>query len=149
VNKIYPALLLTLSSFSVLSSGMLEELKGTPATKYELGLFKLESYVRTMSNKLEDERINNTKFKFKNATVREDNNQLQIVVTAIGRSKYLTESQCKEAKARLSTPFNTKKIPYNMWSGLSQESYKRLQTEISLNVTLMDKENSALTLTCQ
>ena len=155
MNKIYFALLLALASFasqsSVFSSNdsVLATLKDTPATKYELGLFKLEHYVYEMSNKLQDERIGGTKFKFKNATVREDNNQLQIVVTATGRSKYLTESQCKEAKARLSKPFNTNKILYNMWSGLPQESYKKLQSEISLNVMLMDKDNAALTLTCQ
>jgi hypothetical protein len=155
VNKKYLALLLALTSFASQSSAfssddsVLATLKDTPATKYELGVFKLENYVYAVNNKLQDERIGKTHFKFIKATVSEDNNQIQIVVTAIGRSKYLTESQCKEAKMSLSAPFDTNKAPYNMWSDLSQESYKELQNEISLNVILMDKENSALTLACQ
>ncbi|MCJ8348036.1 hypothetical protein [Moritella sp.] len=155
MNKKYLPLLLALASFASQSSGFssneseLAELKNTPATKYELGLFKLETYVYAVNNKLEGERIGSTKFRFKNATVREDNDQIQVVVIAIGKSKYLTESKCEAVKNILSKPFNAQKMPYNMWSGLPQESYKTLQSEISLHVTLMDKKNSSSILTCK
>lgn len=155
MNKKYLALLLALASFASQSNAapssesVLTTLKNTPATKYELGLFKLEFYVYALSNKLSDERIGSTKLRFQKATVREDNNQLQVVATAVGKSKYLTESKCEAVKSILSKPFNAQRMAYNTWSGLPQESYEKLQSEISLHVILMDKENSSLTLTCK
>jgi hypothetical protein len=155
VNKTHLALLLTLASFASQSSAapsnesVLATLKNTPATKYELGLFKLEYYVYALSNKLEGERIGSTKFKFQKATVSEDNNQLQVVAIAVGKSKYLTESKCEAVKNILSKPFNAQRMSYNTWSGLPQESYEKLQSEISLHVTLMDKKDASSTLTCK
>jgi len=128
---------------------MLEELKETPATRYEIGHYKLQMYVFTMQNKLKGERINKSKFEFESAKVKEVGNHLQIAVTATGKSKYLTKAKCTEITSSLFSAFNTDKMPYFMWTGLSQENYQQLQSEISLNVTLVDRNNAALTMTCQ
>ncbi|WP_299795160.1 hypothetical protein [uncultured Shewanella sp.] len=135
------------ATFSV-NAGVLDELKETPATKYDLGKMQLEIFSAFTTQKAKGDSIKNTKFDFYNTSVIEQNNRLGLKVSFSGKSKYLTQEQCNSLHKVTTNFFPTEKLAKNMWPRLDEEKYTQLSSELMLVTELVDENNHSLTIKC-
>ena len=124
-------------------------LKNTPATLYDVGKGKLDLLTKIAHKKFKGERVKKTKFKVAAIGVTEENNKLQINAITYGKAKYLTQEHCNKVLVRMQEHLEPSKLPRILWSGLSNETYSKLESEITLRVAIADKEDKNNNLTCQ
>jgi len=132
----------------VTQASILDKLKDTPATKYELGKFKLELFSFFVFSSLKDKNIRDSKFKYKSLNVVEKDKKLVIQATAIGKSAFLSQEQCSIVKKNLGGYFDINKISHDLWDNLSEKEYNQVINEMSHNVILIAEENENFKIEC-
>jgi hypothetical protein len=130
------------------NASVLDELKKTPATKYDVGKIQLEIFSFLTTQKSKGDSIKGTKFDFLKASVMERENKLGLKVSFSGRSKYLTQEQCDSLHRVTTSHFSTDKLVKSMWTDLEEEKYMQLAKELLLVTELVDKNNNSLTKEC-
>lgn len=149
LGLIIPLISLSIST-NVLASeqGGIEELKNTPATLYDVGKSKLETFVYLKNKKLKGQVIDRTKLKLSGIAITEENEELKINITAIGAGKHLTQAQCQNVLRKMKSVFNMAILPRLFWKGLSPTTYTKLESEITVQVALTNEKDNSEVLRC-
>ncbi len=154
MNKKYLTLLLALTSFSSQSNtadsyrsdipqsfrGALHELRNTPVTQFDWGVAKLKVLIENKNKEFKNDDIGKTKFKFQSAILISGGSEIGIHVYASGNQDDVTERTCKAVTVLLQRKFTFFRLPYQIWSDLSPQTYRDLQSELKFDVSL-ENEN--------
>ncbi|MGF2735372.1 hypothetical protein [Marinobacter sp. DUT-1] len=135
-------------SGSALAS-ILDDLKKTPATKYEVGVVRLEVGAMMLSKNLEGKSAGEGGVKFKGARVDENPGSVEFVFMVESRAKDISEELCQVMKNKFDEQGVIEEMKKDVWPGLSDSQYAALGEEFFLTVELVSKENSAFTLSCK
>lgn len=135
-------------SGSVLAS-VLEELKSTPATKYEVGILRLEMGAMMVSKDLEGKPVGENGFRFQGARVEENPGSAEFVFTVEGQAKDISEGLCQAIKKSFDDRGVLEEMKQEVWPGLSEAQYASINDEFFMAVELVSRENSAFTLSCR
>lgn len=135
-------------SGSALAS-VLGELKSTPATKYEVGILRLEMGALIVSRDLEGKPVGENGFKFQGARVEEKQDSVEFVFTVEGKAKDISEGLCQAIKKSFDDRGVVEEMKQEVWPGLSEAQYEDINDEFFMAVELVSRENSAFTLSCR
>lgn len=145
------ALALLLPMFSV-NAGMLDELKETPASKYEVGRIQLELASYMLTDKLQGERVKIKKldgtFKFHKFSVVEQPSKLIFKMSVIGKSKYLTQGNCSKISGLTHNTLPKKKLMRDMWPNLTEQQYELLSSQFIFKTELIAKKDNEFKISC-
>lgn len=141
-------IVLSICISSMASSGSLEALKSSPASKYEVGKLQLEFLSFVLTEKLQDEWVKGSEFHIKKFSVKESPETLSFIMSFIGKAKHMTEEQCIGFKGAYAEKFSPMIKSKELWPGLTEPQYKALEGEIIFNVELISKENDSFKVDC-
>ena len=130
------------------NAGALDNLRKQPATKYDLGKFKLEVQAFVVYAQLKDQAIGRSGFRMNAMGVTEQGGKLLVVASLIGPARYVNSENCVEAKRAIVDIFPVDALAEDLWSGLTDEEYKSLQSELGISVVLVSSENAEFTKEC-
>lgn len=149
IKRIFVTLALTFCLPSLASEGVLDTLKSTPASKYELGKVQLDIMAFILTDKLKGNRMEDTSFELRRFSLRETPERLNFFVSFVGRAQDMTEEQCKSFLANHTSMFTDQNIITGAWQGLTEEQYENLRQEIGFGVELISKENESFKMACE
>lgn len=147
--KVFLTIVTTLMLALSLSAGVLEGLKEKPASKYDLGKFKLELMAYILTTNYKDKEVGDTGFDTKKFYIKINDNKLYFTVTTVGRAKDMNEETCNKISHRLAEVLNLEKLIKDVWENLSDAEYQQLTTEVQIATELVSKENSNFVINCQ
>jgi hypothetical protein len=145
MKKIVLALLLPVLS---VNAGTLDVLKNTPASKYEVGKIQLELMTYMFNEKLTDERVKGTDFKFNKFVVEEESDKLFIKMSLVGRARDLTSETCEKISELTNSILPKDKLMKDIWTELSKKEYESLSKQFLLKTELVSKENESFKVDC-
>ena len=130
------------------SADLLEKLKNTPATKYDLGKVRLEIGTMVLNDEIKGEKLGDSSFEFGEFSVEDDNESLRLVVSINGPAKRMSEDLCK----KLDKEFNNKapfaELKQKIWPNLTEAEYKSLDELFYIETGLVSKENESFKIRC-
>ena len=127
---------------------VLEKLKNTPASQYQVGIFQLELGAFILEQKMMDKRIKGTSFKFNDISVVEDEKSVYLKFSAVGKTKDVTQEQCSLIKDTHSQTFGIGKLARDLWPGLTEQDYKTLEGEFLIKIELISRDNKNFSASC-
>ena len=133
---------------AIATASVLETLKDTPASKYEVGKLQLELGALMLTDKLGGERVRGTDFDIKKFSVDEKSNGLRFIMSFIGDTKSLTTQQCESFHKTYSANFSPVKMMHDLWPELSAEEYQQLEQELKFSVELISEDNVSIKIEC-
>lgn len=139
-------LLLPVSAFS----DVLQGLKKTPATKYDIGLLTLEiiAYVSTVEiKKLGADLV--PEFKFQSFEVNEANMSLEFKASWHGPAKELTNDICKALHTMAAQLFVSANLIEEAYPGLTKVQYEELSRTVYPVTELIANENESFKISCK
>ncbi|WP_417440962.1 hypothetical protein [Idiomarina sp.] len=147
------ALLVTLSFTTQAEGGSneknaMEYLKSTPASKFELGKLSMEIGSLVLTQQYNEQKVQGTDFEVKRFSVKEEPDNLFMVIHLEGKAKDMNDEQCN-AFLNIFTdmePFND--LPKNLWPELSESQHDELSHLVRFAVELVSRENESFTLSC-
>lgn len=143
------ALFMGFSSTASAEVTVLDVLKVTPASKYELGMFQLQLMALGFNQKFAGENVNGTKFDIKDVSVINNKDTFGVILSYEGRSKYLTAENCLQLHdSKTRKLFSPDVLVNNLWPTLDEVQRKSLVKTVSLNTQLIDRDNTSITKTC-
>ena len=141
--------MMCLLSFSInASASVLDELKKTPATKYDIGVMQLELAASLMTQKLKNTNVAKSKFEIEKFIVQEADNKLYFVSVLEGRAKGINEATCHRLKEHLTLLVPMKELVEKVWPHLNNAQIKQLNTELIYATELVSKENTTFRIRC-
>lgn len=139
---------LLVASFTV-NASVLDKLKNTPASQYELGKVQLEIAAYLLTEKFKGEKLNNSKFKTAEISIDDSDSHLTVKVSLVGRSKYLTDNACQSIHEGSKRLFPKQEVMSDLWPSLSQSEYSELSSHFFVKTELISEDNPNLKITCQ
>lgn len=133
---------------SISSASVLDTLKSTPASKYQVGKLQLELAAMMLTDKLNGERVKGSDFDIKKFRVTEESSHLEFIMSLIGETEDLTDQQCKKFKEFYSSHFSPTKMTKEIWPDLSPSQYKELEAELSFGLELISEDNESIKISC-
>jgi hypothetical protein len=135
-------------SGSALAS-VLDELKDTPASKYDVGILRLELGALTVTKDLEGKSVVENGFKFQGARVDEKPDSVEFVFTVEGRAKDISKGLCEAIRKSFDDRGVLEQMKQEVWPDLSEAQYAAINDEFFMGVELVSRENSAFKLSCR
>lgn len=129
-------------------AGILDKLKKTPATQYELGAFKLSLGAYMLTEKLKGERMADSGFKVVKFRTDEKDGKLFFIVSGIGKAKYMSEDACSTYQKAFSSNGIFDSLITDVWPNLTEQEYRELGKSVLPAVELISKENNQFKITC-
>ncbi|MGF1702531.1 hypothetical protein L4D09_19740 [Photobacterium makurazakiensis] len=127
---------------------MLDILKSTPVTSYEIGRLRLEIATKLSSQEVSGKRVKGTKFKVKGISLVEREDSLGMSISYIGKSKYVTNDYCKQLQAVTKERFRTDRMAKDLWPMLSDNKLKLVAEDLFVSTVLVDENNDQLFRQC-
>lgn len=138
-----------LVAFSIgANAGVLDELKKTPASKYDIGKMQLELGAFLLTQKLKDKNVGKSPFEIQGFRVTEDENKLYFVTTLEGRAKHMNDQACEKLKTHMSESGPLSQLAKQTWPGLTDAQYQSLESDFVLATELVSKENNSFRIQC-
>ena len=131
-----------------LFANVISDLKKQPASKYELGLVKLELIDYVLNEKLMGQEVAESDFKIKAIKIGAQDDNIIFAALLEGRTKDMSEAKCKQLNTHLKTSVDSGEVIRNAWQGLSAEEYKELEKSVVFATRLIAKENEAFIINC-
>lgn len=141
-------LTIILSTFNV-HANMIKELKQAEASKFDVGMLRLDIIVLIVNDKFYGERIKNTEFEFGKASTFSNNEQLGLNMSFISDSENLTPSSCETMKLYTAKIFDKQTLTEAFSYDFKNNEKAELINRIHLNTILVDEDNSNMTFKCQ
>jgi len=145
ITRLTFALLLTLSGSA--SAGVLDHLKQTPATRYDIGLLQLEIAFSRLTNEIKDASKGKLR-SFDGFSIDEENSKIYITQHIKRPAKDIIPEECQNYKSTIGGKINISKITEAVWPGLESAQYDKLNDEILFRTRLISKENQSFTFDC-
>ena len=139
---------LALMSFNINAGEILNKLKQTPASQYQVGIFQLEFGAYILTEQLKDTKIKGTSFKLKKISVEQTETSVFLKFSATGKTKDVTENECKLIKDAHSKSFVIGNYAKELWPGLTDNDYKKLSKELLMKYELISKDNANFRVSC-
>ena len=141
-------LFITLFTFSA-QANVIKDLKRTEASKFDVGMLRLDIVAFTVKNKFYGERIKRTDFEFGNISTFSNNEQLGLNVYFTSDSEHLSQSSCETMKSYTAKIFDKQKLSEAFDEDFNAEEKIDLMNRIQLNTILVDEDNSNMTFKCK
>lgn len=129
-------------------ASVLDELKKTPASKYDVGVMQLELAASLMTKKLKNTNIAKSKFEIEKFIVEEADNKLYFLSLLEGRAKNINEATCHRLKEHLALTVPMKELAEKVWPHLNSTQIKQLNAELIYATELVSKENTTFRIRC-
>ena len=129
-------------------ANILDKLKATPATKYELGVFKLELAAFMLTERLQGKRMANSGFKIAKFRTEEKDGKVYFVVSGVGKAKHMSKDTCEKYHQSFVSNGMLTSLINESWPNLSESEYKELEKSVAPSVELVSKENKEFTIMC-
>lgn len=146
--RIFASLLSTVFLSVNCYAGVIDELKNTSASKYEVGVFKLAMATSILTAKTKEKRYEVGDFDVLKFTSGDEGNLLYLQMNLEGKAKYMNEKKCQDIQTHFYTSMNIKDLSKEIFPGLSAEQYKSLETKLVFRVKLVSRENSDFAVSC-
>lgn len=140
--------LIMLAIYIPAQANILDILKTKAATKYELGVFKLELAAYMLSDKLRGKKMAESGFKIANYRTEKADGKIYFVVSGIGKEEHLSETTCNRYHEKFVSNGILRSLIYKSWPNLSELEYKEIEKNIKPAVELISKENKEHTMMC-
>ena len=143
------ALCITFNANANANASALDELKKTPASKYDVGKIRLEVKALMLTQRLKNSEVFASGFEFKGFRVVEIDNKLYFLGTLEGEESKINLKRCEQLKAQIlaSDPsFNLAKIS---WPNLKVDQAKALESELIFVIELVSTEDDSRRLKCK
>jgi len=127
---------------------VLEKLKNTPATQYQVGIFQLEWLTFILKHQMKDEYAKGSSFKFSDVGIDKNEGSIYLRLSFIGNTKDVTNEQCSVIKEDYSRSFNLNELSNKIWPGLTEDDYKALESEFSMKMELISRDNKNFSVSC-
>ncbi len=138
-----------LFTLSVTSAGTLEELKGVPASKYEIGKLKLSMLAFEKSIEFNQREVGQSGFVITQFRTEEFIGHLVLVASMTGNSKDVNKQTCQNLLEAIRENINFTDIVLDLWNDLSGEQLIALKQEVLLKAELFSKDNRGIKTDCR
>ena len=130
------------------SASIWDELKNTPANQYDVGRIFIEIAAIELDKRLENERIDGTKYKVSEISSISQN-ELGLKFSLKARGKHINPQDCSRFAYSLQQNFVTEGLIDETWTTLSTNLKNKLKQNFVVEVELINKDNDAVITTCR
>ncbi|MDF2176992.1 hypothetical protein P2G88_01830 [Aliiglaciecola sp. CAU 1673] len=130
------------------SQSVMMQLRDTPASQYDLGLFKLQLAASALGASIKDEYIKGTNFRIERVGLLEDIDRLDIVVYLKGDARDMSPQACQNVKEKI---INSPKFSFSgssFFKGVSAEKFEELNSSVGTKIEISSRENDSFKFEC-
>jgi hypothetical protein len=141
-------MLLLVIIWPIANASVLDELKATNATRYELGKLNLSILALLLTREFQGVTIARTEFKIEKFVIEEDAEHLIVKAYLVGAASNTRQDLCTTVlnSTAMSVQFN--QMSRQLWPDLAEEKHRLLENELVLKVVLRASTNESPQIEC-
>lgn len=130
------------------ANDVISKLQNTPASSFDLGVFKLHYLLDTKYKNNEGSRLDGTKFDFQRIGASGHNNKIFIGMYFKAAASDMNNNACLEAIGEIKKRINLSSSFLFSWPGLDKKEIEQLELNTVYGASIESKENSSLVIKC-